>query len=417
MRLTLIAAGSRGDVQPYVALGQGLQRAGHAVRFVTTQDFAPLAAAHGLDVHPVALSVEDALGGRDTRAAIEGGSRLASGRRLLGLARRAAELLVREAWEAARGTDAVIAGFGGLLAGASVAERAGVPFVPAFNVPVTPTATIPGALVPGLSVPPRALAHRVGHWVSWQAVWQMARLSGAAARRDVLGLPPAPRWGPRATPGVPLLYGISPAVLPRPADWGAHVQLTGFWFLDAPDDYAPPPALADFLARGPAPVYVGFGSMGSTDPAALLAVVLDAVARHGGRAVVHSGWAGLRAGALPPEVLVVDAVPHAWLFARVRAAVHHGGAGTAAAAFRAGLPSVVVPFHGDQPFWARLAHTLGVAPAPIPRRRLTADRLARALDAVTADAAMRDRAAALGARVRREDGVAAAVALIGGMRR
>jgi sterol 3beta-glucosyltransferase len=238
-------------------------------------------------------------------------------------------------------------------------------------------------------------------------------------RRDVLGLPDESRLGPgrrMRREGLPVMYGFSRHVVPRPPDWGANVHLTGWWALDAPQDWAPPPALARFLADGPPPVYVGFGSMAPRDATALTRTVLDAVARAGERVVLLRGWSGLGelggGEPLPEWAHVVDEVPHAWLFPRCAAIVHHGGAGTTGASLRSGVPSVLVPVFADQPFWGERVRALGVGPAPIMRRALGADGLAAALRQALGDDAMRDRAARLGALLRDEDGVAAAVAVV-----
>jgi UDP:flavonoid glycosyltransferase YjiC (YdhE family) len=187
--------------------------------------------------------------------------------------------------------------------------------------------------------------------------------------------------------------------------------VTGYWFLDRPDDWRPPAALVDFLADGRPPIYVGFGSMAPADAERLTALALDALARADQRAVLLAGWAGLGRTAASDRVLVVDAVPHDWLFPRVAAVVHHGGAGTTAAGLRAGVPAVVVPFFADQPFWGERVWRLGVGARPIQRKALTTEQLAAAIRHVVADRPTRERAAALGERVRAEDGVWTAVAL------
>lgn len=415
MRIAILAPGSRGDVQPYVALGLGLARAGHAVRVVTNRDFAELVRGHGLELVQVDFAVEEAMRARSASRAIEGGGLLGSMREIARIARRATHLLFEASLTAAQDADLLLSGMGGMLVAASLVEKRPLPWVQAYNVPLTPTGAFPGALLPWLSLWPRPWWHRLSHRLSRQALWQTMRMAGNTARGEVLGLPPMPVLPPFERPPFsngPLLYGLSPSLIPRPDDWPAHIHVTGFWFADEPADWTPPPALADFLARGPAPVYVGFGSMSSEDPEATTRLVLDAVARAGVRAVVHRGWAGLAESAVPAGVCVVGSVPHSWLLPRVALAVHHGGAGTTAAALRAGVPSVVVPFHGDQPFWGQVVHARGVAPAPLPRRRLAAAHLAATMAQALGDDAMRARAAELGVAVRSEDGVGRAVALI-----
>ena len=233
-------------------------------------------------------------------------------------------------------------------------------------------------------------------------------------RRDVLDLPPLP-WSLYATLDIspePILYGYSRHVVPIPPDWGPWLHVTGYWFGARDPAYQPPAELAAFLAAGPPPVYIGFGSMVDMETAAVTRVVLEALQITGQRGVVSGGWSDLGAGSLPESVLRVGAVPHDWLFPRMAAVVHHGGAGTTAAGLRAGVPSVLVPFFADQPFWGRRVAVLGVGPKPIPRKQLTAERLAAAIREATGDTVMRQRAVDLGARIRSEDGVAAAVEVI-----
>jgi sterol 3beta-glucosyltransferase len=197
------------------------------------------------------------------------------------------------------------------------------------------------------------------------------------------------------------------------------VYVTGYWTLDENSDRSdrtdasdPPPDLAEFLARGEPPVYVGFGSMSGTDPATTTRTVLDAIRRAGVRAVLASGWGGLAPSDAPARVHVVESAPHEWLFPRCAAVVHHGGAGTTAAGLRAGCPSVVCPFFGDQYFWGRRVESIGAGPAPVPQKHLTPDRLATAIREALDTPEMRRRAQHLGTALRSESGVARAVAIL-----
>jgi UDP:flavonoid glycosyltransferase YjiC (YdhE family) len=231
-------------------------------------------------------------------------------------------------------------------------------------------------------------------------------------RRDVLGMPPA--RGEELLNGRPVttLYAYSEAVVPRPDDWDESSVVTGYWFLDAPAGWQPDPALVSFIENGPPPVYVGFGSMSMFGAAATTDAILEAITLAGQRAVLTNGESMLAADPLPGEVFVAGAVPHDWLFPRMAAVVHHGGAGTTGAALRAGKPTVICPFVGDQAFWGRRVAALGVGPSPVPFRKLTAGLLAGAIQRAVTDVEMQRQAASLGETIRAEDGIGRAVAVI-----
>lgn len=415
MRIVIIAPGSRGDIQPYIALGLGLQLAGHEVRIVTTRDHSSLVTAHGLELWSADIDVQAALQQHDTSSSLESGKLFRSFRQLSKLAGSAASLIAQKALDASTGADKLLAGFGGLFVGAAISEKLGLPLIQAYNVPFTPTREFPGALTPGLAFWPQAFSHRLGHRITRQSIWLTARLSGNHARRSVLGLRSAPLLGPFHRTGLgggTILYGFSESLIPRPSDWSQNISITGFWFLDPSQHWTPPAELASFIENGPKPVYIGFGSMSSRDPQRTLHLVLEAIRKTKHRAILHTGWGGLAGENLGPDIFVVESIPHAWLFDRVAAVVHHGGAGTTAAGIRAGVPSVVVPFHGDQPFWGQLIFQRGLGPRPVPRRDLTAERLAQAIEAALNNREYQDKAAALGARIRAENGVNRAVELI-----
>jgi UDP:flavonoid glycosyltransferase YjiC (YdhE family) len=214
---------------------------------------------------------------------------------------------------------------------------------------------------------------------------------------------------------MPVLYGYSSHVIPKPSDWGEDTHVTGYWFLDPVDEWTPPAALIEFLEAGPPPVFIGFGSMSSRKPEETTDLIVEAVGRARQRAIILSGWGGLQRSSVPDTVFMVDSVPYPWLFPRVSAVVHHGGAGTTSAGLRAGVPSMVIPFFGDQPFWGQRVAALGVGPEPVPRKKLSVERLAQAIEEAVTDERMGRRAAELGAKIRAEDGIGRAVAVVGEM--
>lgn len=407
MNVLILTAGSRGDVQPYIALGAGLRAAGHSVTLATLPAFEALARDHGLAFAPLRAELLELLQTPQGKEALAGrGGSLALLRQVTPMLQR----MLDDAWAAAAGSELVIY-HPKALAGYSIAEKLGIPGVLALPLPLySPTSAFPSPLLPVANL--GAFLNRASHTL-------MVRLASASTRglvnrwrRAALGLGPVRDELMLHGRPVLRLYGYSPAVVPPPPDWDAWSVATGYWFLERSPGWRPPEALAAFLAAGPPPVYVGFGSMPSADAAAKTALVLEALRRTGQRGVLAKGWGGLAAADLPPDVAVVEDVPHDWLFPQVAAVVHHGGAGTTGAGLRAGRPTLICPFFGDQPFWGRRVAALGAGPRPIPQRRLTATRLAEAIRELVSSAEMRERAEALGARIRGEDGVARAVELI-----
>ncbi|MFN2222206.1 MAG: glycosyltransferase, partial [Candidatus Promineifilaceae bacterium] len=235
-------------------------------------------------------------------------------------------------------------------------------------------------------------------------------------RQEQMGLEKFPKgtglYKTAAGRPIPVMHGFSAQVIPRPADWPDYASIPGYWFLDRKEDWQPSAKLGEFLAAGEAPVYVGFGSMAGKDPARLTEIVIEALLQANVRGILASGWGGLETADLPPSILPIERAPHDWLFPQVSAVVHHGGAGTTAAGLRAGRPTVVCPFMGDQPFWGSRVHALGAGPQPIPQKKLTANGLAAAIKTAVNDDQMRETADTLGKKIRAENGVDTAVALI-----
>jgi sterol 3beta-glucosyltransferase len=295
------------------------------------------------------------------------------------------------------------------IPGHRLAEAIDVPAVLAAMQPVwVPTGTFPNPVLPVRL--PRALNR-----ASYLPIRLMLRSFGGVAdavshlprrrgRHDILRRPDG---GP-----APVLQAFSRELLPGEPDYPPWVHTTGFWFLPAPPDWTPPSRLTDFLQAGEPPVYIGFGSMAGTDPRQTGSIVAEAITRAGVRAVVVSGWGVIHLDDLSERVLLLDQVPHDWLFPRTAAIVHHGGSGTTGAALAAGRPQVICPFVADQPFWAGRAHAVGVAPPPQPHRRLTAAGLTGAIQQALTDEQMAARAEQLGSRIRAENGVHTAVRVL-----
>jgi sterol 3beta-glucosyltransferase len=411
MHLTIVAIGSRGDIQPYIALGQGLQQAGHRVRLNTHLDFETLVRAHQLEFAPLHGNVRDLMSSETGVSFTETGANpIKFVREFRGIARTMIVEMLGDCLKACEDTDLIVMTGIGFYAAYPVAEKLGRPFLQAYLQPVTPTRDFSMSVIKPLKL--GGLVNYASYFVGGQMFWQAMRGAMNDARREVLNLPPTPFWGPFGKlyqDRNPVIYGYSPHVLPRPKDWPDFVHVTGYWFLDQAADWQPPPELIDFLQAGSPPVAIGFGSMNNRDPEQTTEIVLNALDRSKQRGVLLTGWGGLHQFDLPDHVFKIDFVPHEWLYPRVRAIVHHGGAGTTGAALRSGVPSIGIPFFADQPFWAERAYRAGVGPRPIPRKKLTAENLAAAIDLAVNEPLLRRHAAQIGEQIRSEDGVQRAV--------
>lgn len=412
-RITIGTSGSRGDVQPFVALGLGLAARGHAVRIATYAPFEDLVRSAGLDFAPVEGDPQAILAQQEGQAWVE------TGRRGSGFARGFRDLIgpalhkgTDDALGACADADLILFAGPTFYTFYSVAEKHRLPFVQTYLQPIHPTRAFPSAIFPS-RLGGHALTNYLSHALGGQAFWQLMRPIVNDLRQTRLGLPPLSRLGPfpqMMRDKLPVIYGYSPTILPKPPDWNDAIHVPGYWFM-ADEAWQPPTELIAFLDAGPPPIYVGFGSMVSRDPARLTDGILAALARTGQRAIILSGWAGLAERELPSTVLRLDSVPHSWLFPRVSVVVHHGGVGTTHEGLRAGRPSVLVPFFGDQPFWAERVAALGAGPAPVPQEAMTTDRLSAAINRALNDAAIARQAAEIGRAIRAEAGVTSAVAL------
>jgi len=313
--------------------------------------------------------------------------------------------LQKDFYDACEGSDAIVYHPGAAI-GYFAARVLNIPSILASPFPLTPTRAYP-ALVFYDSVRLGGQANLLTHKVFEQALWLT---SGSPIKRfwkQTFGSTPADFSNPFAkqrTAARPTVVSCSNHVFPKPEDWPEGVHNTGYWFLEE-DDWRPPDELLSFLQQGPPPVYVGFGSMGNPATAAeTTRLVADALKRSGQRGILATGWSGMTALETHPEdMFVLESAPHSWLFPRVSAVVHHGGAGTTAAGLRAGVPNVVVPHAVDQFAWGRRVHELGVGPKPVPRKKLSAGRLAGAITQAL-EREMKQAANLLGENIRRENG-------------
>uniref|UniRef100_A0A0D2Y1L5 Uncharacterized protein n=1 Tax=Fusarium oxysporum (strain Fo5176) TaxID=660025 RepID=A0A0D2Y1L5_FUSOF len=380
-----------GDVQPFIALGVALQRYGHRVRLATHDTFTDFVRSSGLEFYPVGGDPEDLMaymvknpGLIPSMESLRGGD--------IGRKRVMIHDMLRGFWSSCVKpdlvsnrpfvADAIIANPPS-FAHVHCAQALGIPLHMMFTMPWTATRSFPHPLanIQSQNMDPRAsnyLSYGVVDLMTWQGLgdvinaWRVSDLHldplAAAVGPDIIGLMK-----------VPYTYCWSPALVPKPSDWGESIDICGFFMRDEPS-YTPPQDLADFLARGPPPVYIGFGSIVIDDPTALTNIIKESCRAAGARVIISRGWSKLGGNdSSTDSVFYLGDCPHEWLFKRVAAVVHHGGAGTTACGLVNGRPTTIVPFFGDQPFWGSVVASNGAGPPPIAYKSISVDKLSSAI--------------------------------------
>jgi sterol 3beta-glucosyltransferase len=415
MKITVFAAGSRGDIQPCVVLSRGLKQAGYRVCLTAPKDFASFIQKHDVGFYPLRGDVQQIMASDTGRRFMEtgGANPFKSIRAIRTMIAPVVMKMVEDAYAACRDADAIIC-LGVFSAfGQSIAEKLSIPIINIEPTPLLSTKDFPAPSWP-IQRDLGGLHNYVSGMLMLQVIWMWYR-PFVNDFRQRLGLPASTAVSfHRALRSTPLLSAYSPSIIPHPADWPKSVHITGYLFLEPQIDWQPSSELKAFLEAGDPPVYVGFGSMAGRKPEQLARLIMEALAKSGQRGLLLTGWGGIRTDLVPDNVFVVDSAPHSWLFPRMAAVVHHGGAGTTAEGLRAGVPTVIVPFVFDQPFWGARVKALGVGPDPILQKNLSADRLAHAIRIAVTDPGMKQRASSYGEAIRAENGIGNAVKIIQG---
>ncbi|XP_042008082.1 sterol 3-beta-glucosyltransferase UGT80B1-like isoform X6 [Salvia splendens] len=383
LSIAILVVGTRGDVQPFLAVARKLQEYGHCVRLATHSEFSGLVKSAGVDFYPL---------GGDPRVIVEACTH--------------PDPITGDSFRA----QAIIANppaYGRV----DVAEALGVPLHIFFTVPWTPTCAFPHPFIPHIS-------HRAGYWLSYVIVdiliWWGLRGHLNKLRKNKLNLSPINGLldtNQVSISHLPTTYMWSPRVLPKPNDWGPLVDIVGYCFVDLGIKYEPPQELVEWMQKGVAPIYIGFGSMPLKNPENTTNIVLEALKNTGQRGIVDRGWGGLATHAqdVAENIFLLSTdCPHDWLFPQCCAVVHHGGAGTTAAGLKAGCPTTIVPFCGDQSLWGAIIYERGVGPAPIPIAHLSVESLSKAMRFML-QPEVKSRAVDVAISVRDDDGAAAAL--------
>jgi sterol 3beta-glucosyltransferase len=411
-RISILTYGSRGDVEPFVALGVGLQKAGHTVRLAGPAPFESFVQEYGLRFEPIEGDPGELAQAFADRAGLSWFRMVA---RMVEHVLPLAEAALRSVENAVRDADLIIHSFLMTDAGHTLARIQGVPDISAQFFPVfLPTSAFSAVALPDL--PLGGGYRRATHMINTAMFRYGARFlyrKVRASSPDLLGLAPWP-FRKRDGAGTPILFGYSSHILPHPPDWPSHAHITGYWQLPLRPGWTPSDALIRFLESGPAPVYFGPGSMRAQSLLDLLHRVALAARACDQRLILGVSPEILQGEWFGEDVFVVEGIPHPWLFPRMRFILHHGGAGTTGAAAAAGVPSTAIPFSADQAFWAHKIHRLGLGPASPPAQKLTQDHLEKILNDAMANPAYQECAEVLGKNIRQEDGVATAIRIIHG---
>jgi sterol 3beta-glucosyltransferase len=419
MKITILCSGSRGDVQPYVALGLGLKNAGFSVTISTQEEYKEFINSYGLEFARMEGNPQEIMESEAGLALLETGNNMLKS--LMGLAdlmKPLVESSFRDCWETCKNSDAIICStlsFNGL----HISEKLKVPCFYAPLQPVMRTREYPFFAAQKLIDSPEITGfyNRLTYKIAEQVLWQPVRKLVNELRSEILDLPPAPFFGPyqniySGKSNITNILGFSEYIVKKPADWPDFFQFTGYWFLDSTEGWEPPASLTEFLEAGEKPVYVGFGSMKIRKPHETAGIVINALKKAKKRGIILKGWGGLDNKNAGDDIFLIDSIPHSWLFPRMAAVVHHGGAGTTSAGFRSGVPSLLIPFFGDQIFWGDRVFELGIGDRPIPRKELSTDLLAEGITKITSDQEIIKAAAGLGEKIRSEKGVEKAVNII-----
>ena len=407
MKITMIALGSTGDVRPFILLGKELSSRGHAITIAAFSRFARDVSEAGFRFFPLCGDAESFI----SRVMQPGSNALTYLPHVERELKHVAPLLISDLCQSCEDTDALICNFFGSVY-YSIAEKYNIPCIQTYYFPMDPNREIPMSTFRNQRMAPwmNLASYKMGYFLLGTAekhflnTWRKEN-SLSLRKPDTA---PDYRIGSHI---VPVVYAISPQFIPRPKEWNEHIYMSGFWFDDHPEPWSPPESLQQFLSSGSQPVYIGFGSMKNKYVSRLLTVVLRALHATGIRAVIATGWNGRNLKSTR-QVYFIDYIPHDWLFPKVLAVVHHGGAGTTAAGLRYGRPTLILPFGGDQSFWGYHIHRSGCGPRPIPCQRVSVENLTKALLKLVGKPEYRLTAEKLGEAIRQENGTCRAADLI-----
>jgi len=407
-RIAIITPGTRGDVQPMLGFGKGLQQAGFDVTVVAGSNFEAFVTDAGIGFHALPMDVQELMSSQHAQSWTQGSENPVDElRHMSAFINSLLPDIIPTISQIVPDYDVVMSNFVSLGIVDAYANYHNKQHIHIALQPFNATREGWASLA---SVRPRAKS-RFNYWMmkmTHNIMWNFFK-GGTNLAYSELGLPPIKRsayidrWQ-----SIETLNAFSPTIVPQPSDWTDNIHLTGYWFYGDTDDYTPSAELQTFLDAGDAPIYLGFGSMSNRNPEPVAEAFLEALQHTHQRGLIISGWSGWDSINVPEHVMVIDGAPHHWLFPRMKGIFHHGGAGTTASALRSGIPQTIIGHMNEQMYWGRRIHELGIGDKESHRKDLSADVFTKAIE-VMDTSQVRDTAKQIGEQVRREHGVAEAV--------
>lgn len=396
--ITILCTGSRGDFQPYIALAQQIKKLGKEVRIAGGRSFENFVKGYGIDFYPLSVDYLTADIDPEMLQAAQSSDNPLKMLLTFNKMKKYVFGITEEMHDACVGSELIIYHPGASI-GYFAGEMLGVPSILAAPFPMHKTKKVTSIIAYGKTKMPVKMSYSLLQSMLWMA----GKTGVAAFLKKKNGKLPKGFASPyeKVDREHPAIVSCSNFVFPRPEDWNENIHQKGYWFVQEPAEYSPSNELAAFLAQGDQPVYIGFGSVfNQAQKGETLQLIVEATKLCGKRAII-SGMGHIQN--LPENLIAVENIPHSWLFERVSAVCHHGGAGTAASGFRAGVPSVIIPFSNDQFAWAHRAYDLGVGSKPVYRKDLTPEKLAGAIRSALSQKIIAN-AHSLGRNLATEDG-------------
>ena len=417
MKIAITTVGTRGDLQPYIALGLGLKDTGHDVLIVSSKNEEAFVKNYGLDFFSLSVDIQKLMDGDEVQEMSKGNNPLKFILSHLKGSKNLKQLMVEtqeEIWTACQSAD-IIVFHPGMPLGFFIAQEKKQISVMANPFPVIATKDYPAILFytsPHLGKLWNKITHKIFEKLFWSLSESAVVEFWNKSVKTKMNFSVSP-MRQQVESGMPVINGYSNLFFDQPDDWQSNIHTTGNWFIDKEPNLIPPTELTSFIDNGALPIYIGFGSMKDiSNFKTTLKIIKEALDITKQRAVVGLGWSNLSYNEnIPDNIFLIESIPHTWLFPKMKIVIHHGGAGTTATGLRAGKPTIIIPHNADQPAWGQRVYELGVGPKPIKKTQLTADKLASAIR-FTQQANIIANADKLGQELRKENGVKNAVKIV-----